>query len=83
MLNNWNKACAACDTQSVACQSMPDVSLLVKTAIQNYMYHIYMVVWELHVGESFIILHESSNDHDDHAMAVYCDGDPRDIENLP
>ena len=49
-------------------------SHLVKTAIQGY--HIYRVVWELRVRESFVILHESSNNNDRHAMAVYRDEDP-------
>ena len=48
-------------------------SLLVKTAIRGY--HIYRVVWELPVGESFVVLHESGNDNDRHAMAVYRDED--------
>ena len=49
-------------------------SLLVKTAIRGY--HVYRVVWEPRVGESFVVLHESGNDNDRHAMAVYRDEDP-------
>ena len=49
-------------------------SLLVKTAIWGY--HVYRVVWEPRVGESFVVLHESGNDNGRHAMAVCCDEDP-------
>ena len=49
-------------------------SLIVKTAILGY--HVYRVVWEPHVGESFVVLHESGNDNDRHAMAIYRDEDP-------
>ena len=42
-------------------------SLLIETAIWGY--HVYRVLWEPHVGET--VLHESGNDHDRHAMAVY------------
>ena len=49
-------------------------SLIVKTAIRGY--HVYRVVWEPRVGESFVVLHESGNDNDRHAMAVYRDEDP-------
>ena len=59
-------------------------SLLVKTAIRGEharclpfllrqlygAYHVYSVVWETRVGESFVVLHESGNDNDRHAMAV-------------
>ena len=33
------------------------------------------MLWELHIGETFIVLHETGNDHDRHAMAVYHDED--------
>ena len=49
-------------------------SLLVKTAIWGY--HVYRVVWEPRVGESFVVLHESGNDNDRHTMAIYRDEDP-------
>ena len=52
-------------------------SLLVKTAIWGY--HVYRVVWEPRVGESFVVLHESGNDDDRHAMAVYRDEDPANL----
>ena len=38
-----------------------------------------MVMREPHIGEAFIVLHESGNDHDSHAPtrnAVYHDEDP-------
>ena len=35
----------------------------------------YMAMWEPRVGESFLALHESNNEHDGHEMAV-CDEDP-------
>ena len=49
-------------------------SLLVKTAIWGY--HVYRVVWEPCVGESFVVLHKSGNDNDRYAMAVYSDENP-------
>ena len=49
-------------------------SLLVKTVVRAY--HVYRVVWDLRVGESYVVLHESGNDNDRHAMAVYRDEDP-------
>ena len=35
----------------------------------------YQVVWEPHVGETFIALHEGGNAHDRHAMAIYRDSE--------
>ena len=34
------------------------------------------MLWEPYVGEAFIVLHESGNDYDRHAIAVYRDEDP-------
>ena len=47
--------------------------LLVETVVRGY--HVYQVLWELCVGETFIALHESGNGHDRHAMAIYRDSD--------
>ena len=44
-------------------------SLLVETVVHGY--HIYQVLRESHVGETFIALHESCNGHDRHAMVIY------------
>ncbi len=49
-------------------------SLVVETVLRGY--HVYIVMWEACVGESFILLHESGNDHDKHAIVVYRDEDP-------
>ena len=49
-------------------------SLIVQTVLRGY--YIYMVFWEPRVGESFIMLHESGNDHDKYAMAVSRDEEP-------
>ena len=37
----------------------------------------YKVLWEQRVGETFIVVHETGNEHDRHAMAVYRDEEPR------
>ena len=31
----------------------------------------YKVLWEPQIREKFVVLHESGNDHDRYAMAVY------------
>ena len=46
-------------------------SLLVETVVRGC--HIYQVLWEPHVGGTFIALHESGNGHDRHTMAIYQD----------
>ena len=56
-------------------------SLLVKTAIRGY--HVYRVVWEPRVRESFVVLHESGNNNDRHAMAVYRDDPGVIVGHLP
>ena len=43
--------------------------LVVKTVVRGY--HVYRTAWEPHVGEEFIVIHESGNSHDRYAMAVY------------
>ena len=48
-------------------------SLLLETVVHGY--HIYQVMWEPHVGEPFITLHESGNGHDRHVMAIYRDSE--------
>ena len=35
------------------------------------------------MGETFIVLHESDNDHDRHAVAVYCEDSGVIVEHLP
>ena len=36
-------------------------TLLIKTVLRGY--HVYMVVWEPLIGETFVALHESGTDH--------------------
>ena len=36
----------------------------------------YKVLWEPRVGETFIVIHETGNEHDRHAMVVYRDEEP-------
>ena len=42
-------------------------------------------MWELHIGGSFIRLHESGNERNSHAMSTYPDHEPRVVvdNNLP
>ena len=47
--------------------------LLVGTVVRGY--HVYQVLWEPHVGETFIALHEGGNGHDRHAMTIYRDSE--------
>ena len=47
--------------------------LLVETVVHGY--HVYQVLWEPCVGETFIALHESGNEHERHVMAIYRDSD--------
>ena len=51
-------------------------TLLVKTVVRGH--HVYKVLWEPQVGETIIVVHETGNEHDRHAMAVYRD-ENRDI----
>ena len=44
-------------------------SLLVKTVVRGY--HVYKVLWEPQVCETFIVGHETGNERDRDAMAVY------------
>ena len=67
-------------TCTAGCESRSDVYidtgmsfLLVETVVRGY--HVYQVLWEPRVGETFIALHESGNGHDRHAMAIYRDSD--------
>ena len=47
--------------------------LLVETVVHGY--HVYKVLWEPSVGETFITLHEGGNRHDRNAMAIYRDNE--------
>ena len=52
-------------------------SLVVKNVV-------YKVLWEPRVCEAFIVVHETRNEHDKHAMAFYRDEELGVIvENLP
>ena len=67
---------------AIACSRAHQMSsLLVKTAIRGY--HVYRVVREPRVRESLVVLHESGNDNDRHAMAVYRDDPGVIVEHLP
>ena len=75
MPNNWLHNMLSSVGSAIARSRERHISsLLVKTAMWGY--HVYTVVWEPRVRESFVVMHESGNDNDRHAMAVYCDEDP-------
>ena len=42
--------------------------LVVKTAIRWY--HVYIIIWEPHVGDEVIVIQESGNSDDRYVMAV-------------
>ena len=44
-------------------------TLLVSLVVRGY--HVYRTLWEPFLGEEFVVLHETDNDYDHHAMAVY------------
>jgi len=44
-------------------------TLIVKTAVRGY--HIYQVLWQPQIRDSFIAVHEEGNTHHKYAMAVY------------
>ena len=49
-------------------------TLVVKTAVHGYMYHVYRTVWEPHIGKESIAVQASGNFHYRymlHMMAVY------------
>jgi len=48
--------------------------LIVSTTVRGY--HVYRAVWNLSIGEDFVVLLQAGNGHDCHAMAVYRLDDP-------
>ena len=57
------------DAKSKRLPSTMPSTLLAKTVVRGY--HVYnKVLWEPQVGKTFIVVHETGNEHDRHAMAV-------------
>ena len=55
--------------------------LLVETVVHGY--HVYKVLWEPHVGETFIALYEGGNRHDRRAMEIYIESEAGVVGQLP
>ena len=49
-------------------------TLIVKTAVRGY--HVYQVLWQPRIRDSFIAVHEEGNKHHKYAMAVYRSEEP-------
>ena len=52
----------------------------VRAAVQDY--HIYKDTWTLTIDEEFVCSQELANEHDVHAIAVYGDGEMRELGTI-
>ena len=49
-------------------------TLIVKTAVRGY--HVYRVLWQPRIRDSFIAVYEEGNKYHEYAMAVYWSEEP-------
>ena len=67
--NNWR-----CGNEHVFILPVMSSTLIVKTAVRGY--HVYQVLWQPQIRDSFIAVHEEGNTHHKYAMAVYRSKEP-------